>query len=145
MFNFVKANRCRFFFSFLLKPISFCFFSLQLYLGIALSLVVLITSCFSYYQEAKSSRIMESFKKMVPQVPDPEFFSCLFLTEHWVCFRWKPQGSRISLNNTNYNNISRDGHYSPCDKLATCPKCTGSPKNNKNNNGIDFSTSTNPE
>ncbi|XP_075868169.1 sodium/potassium-transporting ATPase subunit alpha-3-like [Nelusetta ayraudi] len=39
----------------------------NLYLGIALSLVVLISSCFSYYQEAKSSRIMESFKKMVPQ------------------------------------------------------------------------------
>lgn len=40
----------------------------QLYLSIVLSVVVIITGCFSYYQEAKSSRIMESFKNMVPQV-----------------------------------------------------------------------------
>ncbi|XP_051003878.1 sodium/potassium-transporting ATPase subunit alpha-4 [Acomys russatus] len=39
----------------------------NLYLGIVLSAVVLITGCFSYYQEAKSSKIMESFKNMVPQ------------------------------------------------------------------------------
>nr|KAG5695865.1 hypothetical protein BaRGS_006522 [Batillaria attramentaria] len=38
-----------------------------LYLGIALATVVIITGCFSYYQEAKSSAIMESFKNMVPQ------------------------------------------------------------------------------
>ena len=41
---------------------------LQLYLGIVLTVVVIITGCFSYYQEAKSSKIMESFKNMVPQV-----------------------------------------------------------------------------
>jgi len=40
----------------------------QLYLGIVLTTVVIVTGCFSYYQEAKSSRIMESFKSMVPQV-----------------------------------------------------------------------------
>ncbi|XP_064425418.1 sodium/potassium-transporting ATPase subunit alpha-3b isoform X2 [Latimeria chalumnae] len=39
----------------------------NLYLGIVLSAVVIITGCFSYYQEAKSSKIMESFKNMVPQ------------------------------------------------------------------------------
>uniref|UniRef100_A0A8B9KXW2 ATPase Na+/K+ transporting subunit alpha 3 n=1 Tax=Astyanax mexicanus TaxID=7994 RepID=A0A8B9KXW2_ASTMX len=39
----------------------------QLYLGIVLSAVVIITGCFSYFQEAKSSKIMESFKNMVPQ------------------------------------------------------------------------------
>uniref|UniRef100_G3W5F1 Sodium/potassium-transporting ATPase subunit alpha n=1 Tax=Sarcophilus harrisii TaxID=9305 RepID=G3W5F1_SARHA len=39
----------------------------QLYLGIVLAAVVIITGCFSYYQEAKSSKIMESFKNMVPQ------------------------------------------------------------------------------
>uniref|UniRef100_A0A8D2B702 Sodium/potassium-transporting ATPase subunit alpha n=1 Tax=Sciurus vulgaris TaxID=55149 RepID=A0A8D2B702_SCIVU len=39
----------------------------NLYLGIVLSIVVIITGCFSYYQEAKSSKIMESFKNMVPQ------------------------------------------------------------------------------
>ncbi|XP_006038919.2 sodium/potassium-transporting ATPase subunit alpha-3, partial [Alligator sinensis] len=40
----------------------------MLYLGIVLAAVVIITGCFSYYQEAKSSKIMESFKNMVPQV-----------------------------------------------------------------------------
>ncbi|XP_071517303.1 sodium/potassium-transporting ATPase subunit alpha isoform X9 [Panulirus ornatus] len=39
----------------------------NLYLGIVLTAVVIITGCFSYYQENKSSRIMESFKNMVPQ------------------------------------------------------------------------------
>uniref|UniRef100_A0A8C2VRQ5 Sodium/potassium-transporting ATPase subunit alpha n=1 Tax=Chinchilla lanigera TaxID=34839 RepID=A0A8C2VRQ5_CHILA len=39
----------------------------NLYLGIVLAVVVGITGCFSYYQEAKSSKIMESFKNMVPQ------------------------------------------------------------------------------
>lgn len=45
-----------------------CLSLLQLYLGVVLSAVVIVTGCFSYYQEAKSSRIMESFKNMVPQV-----------------------------------------------------------------------------
>uniref|UniRef100_A0A674P1M9 Sodium/potassium-transporting ATPase subunit alpha n=1 Tax=Takifugu rubripes TaxID=31033 RepID=A0A674P1M9_TAKRU len=40
----------------------------QLYLGVVLAAVVIVTGCFSYFQEAKSSRIMDSFKKMVPQV-----------------------------------------------------------------------------
>lgn len=39
----------------------------NLYLGIVLTAVVVITGIFSYYQEAKSSKIMESFKNMVPQ------------------------------------------------------------------------------
>jgi len=39
----------------------------QLYLGIVLTAVVVVTGVFSYYQEAKSSKIMESFKNMVPQ------------------------------------------------------------------------------
>jgi len=39
----------------------------NLYLGIVLTAVVVVTGCFSYYQEAKSSKIMESFKSMVPQ------------------------------------------------------------------------------
>ncbi|KAH9408569.1 Sodium/potassium-transporting ATPase subunit alpha-1, partial [Tyrophagus putrescentiae] len=39
----------------------------NLYLGIVLSVVVIITGCFSYYQESKSSAIMESFKNLVPQ------------------------------------------------------------------------------
>lgn len=39
----------------------------NLYLGIVLAAVVIVTGIFSYYQESKSSRIMESFKNMVPQ------------------------------------------------------------------------------
>ncbi|PAA90533.1 hypothetical protein BOX15_Mlig021528g1 [Macrostomum lignano] len=39
----------------------------NLYLGIVLTFVVVVTGVFSYYQEAKSAKIMESFKKMVPQ------------------------------------------------------------------------------
>ncbi|RWS08421.1 sodium/potassium-transporting ATPase subunit alpha-like protein [Dinothrombium tinctorium] len=39
----------------------------NLYLGIVLVAVVVITGVFSYYQESKSSKIMESFKNMVPQ------------------------------------------------------------------------------
>jgi hypothetical protein len=40
----------------------------QLFLGIVLAAVVIVTGIFSYYQESKSSKIMESFKNMVPQV-----------------------------------------------------------------------------
>lgn len=40
----------------------------DLYLGLTLAAVVVITGVFSYYQEAKSSQIMESFKNMIPQV-----------------------------------------------------------------------------
>jgi len=39
----------------------------NLYLGIVLTTVVIITGIFSYTQEAKASNIMESFKNMVPQ------------------------------------------------------------------------------
>merc|ERR1719423_535375 len=39
----------------------------NLYLGIVLTSVVIITGIFSYSQEAKSSKIMESFKNLVPQ------------------------------------------------------------------------------
>ncbi|CAF4458911.1 unnamed protein product [Rotaria socialis] len=38
----------------------------NLWLGVALTIVVIVTGCFSYYQEAKSSRIMDSFKNLVP-------------------------------------------------------------------------------
>jgi len=42
----------------------------ELYLGIVLAFVVIVTGIFSYYQEAKSSKIMESFAKMVPQAAE---------------------------------------------------------------------------
>lgn len=38
-----------------------------MYLGVVLAAVVIVTGIFSYYQESKSSKIMESFKNMVPQ------------------------------------------------------------------------------
>jgi sodium/potassium-transporting ATPase subunit alpha len=38
-----------------------------LYLGVVLTVVVVVTGVFSYYQESKSSKIMESFKNLVPQ------------------------------------------------------------------------------
>lgn len=38
----------------------------NLYLGCVLALVVLISGIFAYFQESKSSKIMESFKKLVP-------------------------------------------------------------------------------
>eukprot|EP00127_Corallochytrium_limacisporum_P001578 Clim_evm31s66 gene=Clim_evmTU31s66 len=38
----------------------------NLYLGGALIFVVVVTGIFSYYQESKSSKVMESFAKMVP-------------------------------------------------------------------------------
>ncbi|CAG0893925.1 unnamed protein product [Cyprideis torosa] len=39
----------------------------NLYLGIVLAAVVIVTGIFGYYQESKSAKIMESFKSMVPQ------------------------------------------------------------------------------
>merc|ERR1719474_1597194 len=39
----------------------------NLYLGVVLTAVVTVTGVFSYYQESKSDKIMESFKNLVPQ------------------------------------------------------------------------------
>ncbi|XP_073441081.1 potassium-transporting ATPase alpha chain 2 [Dendrobates tinctorius] len=39
----------------------------NLYLGIVLAAVVFLTGCFAYFQEAKSTNIMASFNKMIPQ------------------------------------------------------------------------------
>ena len=39
----------------------------NLYLGVVLTFVVVITGIFSFYQENKSSKIMESFASLVPQ------------------------------------------------------------------------------
>merc|ERR1712198_363374 len=39
----------------------------NLYLGIVLTAVVTVTGIFSYYQESKSDKIMESFKNLEPQ------------------------------------------------------------------------------
>ncbi|ETE62182.1 Potassium-transporting ATPase alpha chain 2, partial [Ophiophagus hannah] len=42
-------------------------YSQKLYLGVVLALVVILTGMFAYYQEAKSTNIMASFGKMIPQ------------------------------------------------------------------------------
>ncbi|RWS29887.1 sodium/potassium-transporting ATPase subunit alpha-like protein [Leptotrombidium deliense] len=39
----------------------------NMYLGIALAVVVFTSGCFSYFQESKSANIMESFKDMIPK------------------------------------------------------------------------------
>merc|ERR1739838_406411 len=39
----------------------------NLYLGVVLATVVIITGCFQYFQESKSSKIMDSFKNLIPQ------------------------------------------------------------------------------
>ena len=38
-----------------------------MYLGVVLTAVVVVTGVFSYYQESKSAKIMDSFKNLVPQ------------------------------------------------------------------------------
>ena len=38
----------------------------NLYLGIVLAIVVVVTACFSFYQESKSAAIMAGFKNMIP-------------------------------------------------------------------------------
>eukprot|EP00731_Ephydatia_muelleri_P033815 Em0039g1a len=45
----------------------------NLFLGIILVALVLVTGMFTYYQEAKSERIMKSFLKLTPEVrKDPQ-------------------------------------------------------------------------
>ncbi|XP_011883537.1 PREDICTED: sodium/potassium-transporting ATPase subunit alpha-like [Vollenhovia emeryi] len=39
----------------------------HLWLGLVLIVLIIVTGAFSYYQDSKSSRIMESFQQMVPQ------------------------------------------------------------------------------
>ncbi|XP_015599395.1 sodium/potassium-transporting ATPase subunit alpha [Cephus cinctus] len=39
----------------------------HLWLGVVLVILIMVTGMFSYYQESKSSRIMESFKQMLPE------------------------------------------------------------------------------
>lgn len=39
----------------------------SIWLALALIILILMTGMFSYYQESKSTRIMESFQQMLPQ------------------------------------------------------------------------------
>lgn len=62
---------------------------LQLYLGIVLTAVVIVTGIFSYYQESKSSAIMDSFKNLVPQVLASQYGrsrnATKFSMQHFIC------------------------------------------------------------
>lgn len=51
-------------------------FSIQLYLAITLIAVVVVTGCFGYYQEFKSTNIIASFKNLVPQVSWTHWKKC---------------------------------------------------------------------
>ena len=42
-------------------------YACDIFIGIVLTVVVIVTGTFSYYQESKSDAIMESFKNLVPQ------------------------------------------------------------------------------
>uniref|UniRef100_A0A672V674 Sodium/potassium-transporting ATPase subunit alpha n=1 Tax=Strigops habroptila TaxID=2489341 RepID=A0A672V674_STRHB len=55
----------------------------NLYLGVVLALVVILTGIFAYYQEAKSTNIMASFSKMIPQVRTTDAFH-LFILITWT-------------------------------------------------------------
>lgn len=39
----------------------------KLYLGVVLALVVIVTGCFSYYQEGRAANVMKDFEKLQPQ------------------------------------------------------------------------------
>lgn len=73
----------------------FVFFICQLYLGVVLALVVVLTGIFAYYQEAKSTNIMASFSKMIPQVSGQPF--SLFVSE------WQGMGRAGELMHEWYN------------------------------------------
>jgi len=64
----------------------------QLYLGIVLTAVVVVTGCFSYYQEAKSSRIMESFKNLIPQVGHERRLHTTLQLFSLFLFKWRNLG-----------------------------------------------------
>ena len=50
----------------LLKRLYLSFF-LQLYLGVVLVVVVVISGIFSFYQDAKSANVMGKFTSLIPQ------------------------------------------------------------------------------
>lgn len=65
----------------LLTPVhkTFVCLTLQLYLALALIAVVVVTGCFGYYQEFKSTNIIASFKNLVPQVGPPAGYLSLLI------------------------------------------------------------------
>ena len=58
----------------------------NLYLGIVLTAVVVITGIFSYYQESKSSKIMESFKNMVREYFDISDYLFIYFCHLYILF-----------------------------------------------------------
>lgn len=45
-----------------------CNFTIQAWVAVTILLVVLVSGSLSYYQDRSSSRIMDSFKNMIPDV-----------------------------------------------------------------------------
>uniref|UniRef100_A0A6Q2XCL0 Sodium/potassium-transporting ATPase subunit alpha n=1 Tax=Esox lucius TaxID=8010 RepID=A0A6Q2XCL0_ESOLU len=52
----------------------------DLYLAITLITVVVVTGCFGYYQEFKSTNIIASFKNLVPQVKIWKYRKCMVIS-----------------------------------------------------------------
>lgn len=70
----------------------------QVYLGCVLALVVILTGIFAYYQEAKSTNIMATFNKMIPQVSGshPSLVSIwLQMRKHQIRRRVGPVRQRV--------------------------------------------------
>ena len=64
----------------------------NLYIGIALVVVVVVTGLFTYYQENKSSNIMESFAKMTPPEGPGEDFFVILADLVKGAEGWRPEG-----------------------------------------------------
>ncbi|KRY10799.1 Sodium/potassium-transporting ATPase subunit alpha [Trichinella patagoniensis] len=82
----------------------------ELYLGVVLAAVVIITGCFQYYQEAKSEKIMESFKHMVPSLHNSVlYWSMYVIVVHMLHSLWN-----------NFAKVWRDGklHEVPTEEIV---------------------------
>lgn len=83
--------------------------TIQFYLGLVLVAVVIITGIFSYYQQAKSSAIVDSFRNLVPQVRQRFswnyylvwfsffYYNVLFFVAAWLWVCVQVRGSYLCL------------------------------------------------
>lgn len=83
--------------------------TIQFYLGVVLVAVVIITGIFSYYQQAKSSAIVDSFRNLVPQVRqrfswnkcfgvvELFYFNVRFFVAAWLWVYVQVRGSYLCL------------------------------------------------
>ena len=103
----------------------------NLYLGVVLIGVVLLTACFTFYQEAKSSAIMAGFKNMIPPVTmairegsEKELESSQLVPGDIVLLKVGakvPADVRIiEANNLKVDNSSLTGESEPQDRKIEC-------------------------